>query len=63
MPTSEHCDLVPDSLYSSSSLNADRQKKTAEIRALLDDKLRKHRRESLSYEMAAATLSSYTDSC
>ena len=47
MPTSEHCDLFPDSLYSSSSLNADSQKKTAEIRALLDDKLRKHRREEL----------------
>ena len=66
MPTSEHCDLFLDSPYSSSSLSVDRQKKTAEIRALLDDKLRKHkrenRRESLSYAMTTAILSSYTDS-
>ena len=46
MPTSEHWDLFPDSPYSSSSLSVDRQKKTTEIRALLEDKLRKHKREN-----------------
>ena len=45
MPTSEHCDLFPDTPYPSSSLSVDKQKKTAEIRALLDNQLRKHERE------------------
>ena len=47
MPTSEHCDLFPDTPYPSSSLSVDKQKKTAEIRAPLDNQLRKHGREKL----------------
>ena len=34
MPTSEHCDLFPDSPDSSSSLNVDRQETKTEIRGL-----------------------------